>query len=77
MDFFNNATMVVPEEDPVCDLGDFSQKYRGVHGYISLIVCIFGIVTNILNIVVLTRKEMNSSPINRILTGNVWRFEIQ
>ena len=45
------------------------KKMQGVHGYLSLVVCIFGTIANILNIVVLTRKEMNGSPINRILTG--------
>ena len=32
-------------------------------------MCIFGTIANLLNIAVLTRKEMNGSPINRILTG--------
>ncbi|RWS28231.1 FMRFamide receptor-like protein [Leptotrombidium deliense] len=42
--------------------------YSPVHGYLSLFVCIFGIISNILNIIVLTRKEMQSST-NSILTG--------
>ncbi|KAL1140966.1 hypothetical protein AAG570_000892 [Ranatra chinensis] len=42
--------------------------YRQVHGYVSLIVCLFGSVANLLNIAVLTRREM-SSPTNTILTG--------
>ncbi|ESO91469.1 hypothetical protein LOTGIDRAFT_105773 [Lottia gigantea] len=42
--------------------------YRHVHGYAAPIVCIFGVVANILNIVVLTRKNM-ISPTNVILTG--------
>lgn len=45
-----------------------SEVYLPVHGYLSLIVCIFGIFANILNIIVLTRKEM-ASPTNAILTG--------
>lgn len=36
--------------------------------YISLVVCTFGCIANILNIVVLTRSEMRS-PTNAILTG--------
>ncbi|XP_017775175.1 PREDICTED: probable G-protein coupled receptor 139 [Nicrophorus vespilloides] len=44
----------------------YSKKY---HVYVSLIVCIFGTIANILNIIVLTRKEMACAPINRILTG--------
>lgn len=33
----------------------FSRYYQPVHGYLSLLVCIFGIFANLLNIVVLTR----------------------
>uniref|UniRef100_A0A8D8VW65 Sex peptide receptor n=2 Tax=Cacopsylla melanoneura TaxID=428564 RepID=A0A8D8VW65_9HEMI len=40
-----------------------------VHGILSLMVCTFGIVANLLNIVVLTNKELSATPINRILTG--------
>ncbi|XP_050534199.1 G-protein coupled receptor dmsr-1-like [Daktulosphaira vitifoliae] len=42
--------------------------YEQYHGYASLLVCAFGSVANILNIAVLTRKEM-VSPTNAILTG--------
>ncbi|XP_055708444.1 G-protein coupled receptor dmsr-1 isoform X2 [Phlebotomus papatasi] len=41
--------------------------YRSFHGYISLVICIFGTIANILNIIVLTRKEMCKAPINIIL----------
>lgn len=44
-------------------------KYKNYHGYVSLIVCAFGIITNVLNIIVLTRKDTRTAPINRILTG--------
>ena len=47
----------------------FYPSYRDVHGYMSFIICILGSIANVLNIVVLTRKDMNTSPINRILTG--------
>lgn len=30
-------------------------EYRSVHGYLSLVVCVFGIIANVLNIIVLTR----------------------
>lgn len=46
----------------------FQMSYEQYHGYISLVVCIFGIFANTLNIIVLTRKEMRS-PTNSILTG--------
>ena len=42
--------------------------YRQYHGYLATVVCILGIIANLLNIVVLTRKNMISST-NCILTG--------
>ncbi|OWF46712.1 sex peptide receptor-like [Mizuhopecten yessoensis] len=39
-----------------------------IHGYASLIICCFGVPTNIVNIVILTRKNLRS-PINCILAG--------
>ena len=50
-------------------LKTWGKEYSKRHGYTSIIVCLFGILTNILNILVLTRKEMNASPINKILAG--------
>lgn len=44
-------------------------SYKSVHGYFSLVVCIFGTVANVLNVAVLTRKDMATAPINRILTA--------
>ena len=44
-----------------------SRAYMNVHGYISILVCIFGISTNIINIFVLTRRHMRTA-INCILT---------
>ena len=46
----------------------FSEWYEGIHGYVSLVVCVFGIAANMMNIVVLTRKGM-VTPTNRILTA--------
>lgn len=39
------------------------------HSYFAFAVCLFGTIANILNIAVLTRKDMACAPINRILTG--------
>lgn len=47
---------------------DFNHWYSGLHGYVSVLVCLFGSVANTLNIAVLTRREM-VSPTNAILTG--------
>ena len=46
----------------------FSVKYQSIHGYVSIVVCSFGIILNIMNIVVLTQKSMISST-NYILTA--------
>lgn len=46
----------------------FHAWYKQYHGYLATAVCIVGIVANLLNIVVLTRKNMISST-NCILTG--------
>lgn len=51
-----------------CNLTVFGEQYRNVHGYLSLIVCIFGSVANVFNICVLTTKDMRW-PTNYILTA--------
>jgi hypothetical protein len=45
---------------------DFANRYKKLHGYIALIVCVFGAIANILIMVVLTRKEMRT-PVNHML----------
>lgn len=47
----------------------FSDWFRDIHGWLSTIVCIFGIPCNLLNILVLTRPNMISSPTNLILSA--------
>ena len=49
-------------------LETYALGYWHVHPYLSLIICTFGITTNIVNIVILTRKKMLNS-INCVLTG--------
>ena len=49
-------------------LHEFNLKYAHIHGYVAVIVCSFGAIANILNIIVLTRKHMLSST-NYILTA--------
>lgn len=58
----------VSSNNSVCDLSAFHSHFLKLHGWISLFVCIFGSIANILNILVLTRREMRS-PTNIILTG--------
>ncbi|XP_037068728.1 sex peptide receptor-like [Pollicipes pollicipes] len=65
-----NLTENVTDGPDYCGAGvaAFSRGYRQLHGYLALCVCIFGLTTNILSIVVLTRKTM-VSPTNAILAG--------
>ncbi|XP_037962279.2 G-protein coupled receptor dmsr-1 isoform X2 [Plutella xylostella] len=52
-----------------CD-GDFREvmmAYNRIHGYVSLVVCTVGILANLLNVAVLTRRELAAAPINRLL----------
>lgn len=46
----------------------FNAEYQKVHGYISIAVCICGIVANVLNAIVLSRKTMQSAT-NFLLTA--------
>ena len=46
----------------------FADSYSQIHGYLSVIVCSIGVPLNILNIIVLTRRNMISRPTNLILT---------
>jgi len=47
-----------PPADGRSNLERFSDAYQAIHGYLSLAVCAFGIVLNVLNVVVLTRRPM-------------------
>lgn len=55
---------------PFCgnDVVEFSRFYSKVHGYTSITVCIIGSIANVINIIVLSRKEM-VSPTNWVLTA--------
>jgi len=46
----------------------FHNWYRNYHGYLASIVCLLGVIANLLNIAVLTRRNMISAT-NCILTG--------
>lgn len=47
---------------------NLANLYRNAHGYASLLVCLFGTMANLFNIIVLTRKKMASAPFAYILT---------
>ena len=69
----NSSDSISPQRnksEPMCStLKEMGRQYSKQHGYIALAVCVFGILANFLNILVLTRKQMNESPINKILAG--------
>ncbi len=57
-----NATSPVEHVMPVeATMSQFSAWYGAIHGYVSICVCIFGIISNIMNIIVLTQKNMVTS----------------
>ena len=62
-----NKTSPVPLAAPDA-LMSFSTWYAGYHGYASVTVCAVGIVCNVFNILVLTRRNM-LSPTNYMLTA--------
>ncbi|XP_011868456.1 PREDICTED: probable G-protein coupled receptor B0563.6 [Vollenhovia emeryi] len=70
MNFSENLTSAPEPTEYMCGarLESFYNWYTQVHGWASLLVCIFGSIANVLNIAVLTRREMHS-PTNMILTG--------
>lgn len=56
-----NVTGGMPHPTPPYHLDLFSKRYQNIHGYVAAIICVFGIIGNILNFIVLTRKTMLSS----------------
>lgn len=58
----------VASVDEIPKLKAFEAYYKPIHGYLAACICVFGVIANILNIVVLTRKNMLTST-NVILTG--------
>ncbi|GIY57258.1 hypothetical protein CDAR_534751 [Caerostris darwini] len=60
-----NSVLEVDEDFDYPYYGDallkYSNAYNSVHGYLSFVCCLCGITANILNIIVLTRKNMLSS----------------
>lgn len=55
------------DQATIDSLEDFRIAFGSIHGYISVVVCVFGIIANTANIVVLTRKNMIISITNLIL----------
>ena len=47
--------------DGMSGLEKFNAEYSKLHGYVAAVVCVWGVIANTANIVVLTRKHMISS----------------
>lgn len=47
--------------DTIQGLSSFNSSYGGIHGYVAVAVCLFGVLSNSAIIIVLTRKNMVSS----------------
>ena len=47
----------------------FQDSYLHIHGHLAMVVCIFGTLFNLANILVLTHRDMRTNPINMILSG--------
>ena len=61
----NNTILYIAEDSK---LKQFGMWYQELHGYVSIVVCIFGIISNIMNIIVLTQRNM-ITPTNYLLTA--------
>lgn len=63
----SNLTDVITKDPLATPLMEIGGWFTSIHGYTSLIVCIFGIITNFINITVLARPDMRN-PTNALLT---------
>ncbi|CAH1129876.1 unnamed protein product [Ceutorhynchus assimilis] len=76
MEEYNNKTETMSDLINTHECGGrlklWATTYAEYHPYCAVLVCILGIITNCLNIIVLTRKDMATAPINRILTALAW-----
>ncbi len=66
--YVNTTSTMCLDVYPMSQLQNYGLWYAYYHGYVSLVVCIYGIICNIFNILVLTRHNM-WTPTNCILTG--------
>ncbi|KAI6184661.1 G-PROTEIN-RECEP-F1-2 domain-containing protein [Aphelenchoides bicaudatus] len=73
-------TMICNEELELFDLSNnrtvqfleglmfVSNQYQLIHKYIAIVICVFGIIFNVMHIMVLTRSVMYRSTVNRLLS---------
>ncbi|KAL3082865.1 hypothetical protein niasHS_010667 [Heterodera schachtii] len=63
-DFDSNSTRAF-----IQSLVGFQKAYAPIHGRICVFLCLFGVVTNLIHCVVLTRPQMRVSAVNFIMTA--------
>ncbi|KAF7637345.1 G_PROTEIN_RECEP_F1_2 domain-containing protein [Meloidogyne graminicola] len=63
-DFENNSTRQF-----IHSLILFQKSYAPIHGRICVLLCLFGVITNLIHCVVLTRPRMRKSAVNSIMTA--------
>jgi len=62
----HNTTSPLNDLNTLSGIRSAMEEYEKVHGTVALVVCIVGVTLNIINVVVLSHKEM-VSPVNRLL----------
>ncbi len=56
-------------EDPVkLGIEQFGRYYSNIHGYLCVVLCSFGITSNVINLLVLMKPKMRSS-VNVVLAS--------
>jgi hypothetical protein len=63
----NNKSEIYFDVELKTDVISFSSKYSSYHGWISSVICSIGIFLNILNVIILRRKNLTKCSVNSIL----------
>uniref|UniRef100_A0A914SBT4 G-protein coupled receptors family 1 profile domain-containing protein n=1 Tax=Parascaris equorum TaxID=6256 RepID=A0A914SBT4_PAREQ len=61
--------LYIPQRKVCIFVNTTVKTYAPVHGYICIAICTFGIITNLVHVLVLTRPSMRCSAVNCVLTA--------